>query len=101
MGKHPPAYLTDGTYTFTFSTHAFAGIGTQLPVFAVGALAAIHSVVAADTLTARDPLRGRREEVNGIVDNHNSHPVSKTQHPLSRFDLEPSTLIWTAVLPGV
>lgn len=62
MGKYPPAYLADGTYAFTFSTHTFAGIGAQLPVFAVGALAAIHSVVTADTLTARDPLRARREK---------------------------------------
>lgn len=70
MGKYPPAYLADRTYAFTFSTHAFAGIGAQLPVFAVGTLAAIHSVVTADTLTARDPLRGRREAVNGIANNH-------------------------------
>lgn len=61
-GEHPPAYLADGTHAFPFSTQAFAGIGAQLPVFAVGALVTVHGVMAADTLTARDPLRGRREE---------------------------------------
>lgn len=30
-------------------------------MFAVGALAAVHRVVAADALTTRDPLGGRRE----------------------------------------
>lgn len=68
-----PAYLADGTNAFAFSTHAFAGIGAQLPVFAVGALAAIHSVVTADTLTAGDPLRGRRGKVNASV----SHTFQK------------------------
>ena len=60
-------------------------------MFAVGALAAIQSVVAAHTLTARDPLRERREQVRGIV----RHPASKRRHPLSGLDLEPSTLIWS------
>lgn len=61
-GEHPPAYLADGTHAFPFSTQAFAGIGAQLPVFAVGALVTVHGIMAADTLTARDPLRGRRGE---------------------------------------
>lgn len=80
IGKYPLAYLADGTYAFTFSTHTLAGIGAQLPVFAVGALAAIHSIVTADTLTTRDPLRGRREKVKGVVNEHVCTFIQSQKH---------------------
>lgn len=60
MIQYLSAYLANRTYAFAFSAHAFPGLGALHPVFAVGALAAIHSVVTADTLTTRDPLRGSK-----------------------------------------
>lgn len=52
------AYLANGTNASAFPTQTLPGLGALRPVFAVGALPAVHRVVAADALTTRDPLEG-------------------------------------------
>lgn len=65
---YPSAYLANRTNAFAFATQTFPGLGALRPVFAVGALPAVHRVVAADALTTPDPLGGRREvKVNDTV----------------------------------
>lgn len=83
------AYLANGTYAFALSTQTLAGLGALHPVLAVGALPAVDGVVTADTLTARDPLSGRRGakvKANDIAHAH-VHPALKTQqlHHLRTF----------------
>lgn len=83
----PSAYLANRTDASAFPTQTFPGLGALRPVLAVGALPAVHRVVAADALTTRDPLGGDGGvKVNDTVPARlHAHPKTQSLHNLRRF----------------